>query len=295
MTGIIPVYKEENATSFKAVATVRRITGEKKCGHAGTLDPMATGVLPVALGKATRFIELLPDHTKSYRAVFKTGIITDTLDIWGNVLKETGKTASFDEISAVLPNFKGKIEQLPPMYSALKKDGVRLYELARKGETVEREKRSCEIFSIELFETGENEFSLDVTCSKGTYIRALINDIGEALNTGAVMTALVRTSACNIPLSVCKTTDELEKMKENGTLINALIPVESVMSEYPFVTVSPLQGKRFLNGGELFKERFNTKNITGLTRVYCDGKFLGMGELLPENDCMTVKRIYSEV
>ncbi len=295
MTGFLPVYKVENTTSFKVVSQIRKLTNEKKCGHTGTLDPMATGVLPVAVGGATRFIELLPDHTKSYEATFKTGAVTDTLDIWGTVTKEYNKTAKYGDILSVLPEFTGKIKQLPPMYSAVKKDGVRLYEIARKGETAEREERECEIFSLSVTEKSENNFSLSVKCSSGTYIRTLINDIGEVLGTGAVMTSLLRTSACNIPLSKCKSADELFGMKENGTLAEAFISVEELMKAYPSVNVTPAQGKRFLNGGELSKDRFYTGNITGLTRVYSEKKFLGMGEILDGNENMTVKRIYSEV
>ena len=154
MTGIIPLYKGENITSFFAVSKVRRIVGEKKAGHTGTLDPNATGVLPVALGGATRFIELLPTHKKAYKATFKTGMRTDTLDIWGTVLETCEKKVTFGEVLKASENFKGEIMQLPPMYSALKKDGVRLYELARQGKEVERTPRKCEIYEL-ILEEGE--------------------------------------------------------------------------------------------------------------------------------------------
>lgn len=294
MTGIIPFKKEAGKTSFQAVAAVRRITGEKKCGHLGTLDPNATGVLPVALGGATRFIELFPDHTKSYKATFKTGVVTDTLDIWGTVLNESGKTASYEEISALLPEFTGKIMQVPPMYSALKKDGVRLYELARKGKTVERESRECEIMSLSLGEEKDGEFELYCECSKGTYIRSLISDIGERLGTGAVMTSLVRTRACSLDISECFSKEELTEKAENGTLSSALIPVEKMLLCYPAVYVSPSQGVRFKNGGALSKERFNTHGNIGFVRVYSENKFLGIGEILSDFEDMKVKRLYSE-
>lgn len=294
MTGIIPLYKSEGKTSFKAVAAVRRITGEKKCGHLGTLDPNATGVLPVALGGATRFIELFPDHTKAYSATFKTGLCTDTLDIWGTVLKESGKTASLEEVLALIPEFTGKIMQTPPMYSALKKDGVRLYELARKGETVERERRECEITTLEINELQGGEFELFCECSKGTYIRSLISDIGERLGTGAVMTSLMRTKACSLDISECVSEEELSEKSSDGTLSSILIPIEKMLLCYPAVYVSPSQGKRFKNGGALSKERFNTNGFTGFVRVYSENKFLGIGEILNDFEDMKVKRLYSE-
>lgn len=295
MTGIIPLKKSEGKTSFKAVAAVRRITGEKKCGHLGTLDPNATGVLPVAVGGATRFIELFPDHTKAYKATFKTGTVTDTLDIWGNVLENSGKTAAFSELEALVPEFTGKIMQTPPMYSALKKDGVRLYELARKGETVERESRECEIKTLEFKKAENGEFELFCECSKGTYIRSLISDIGERLGTGAVMTSLMRTKACSLDISECFSEEELEAFSENGTLSDVIIPVEKMLLCYPCVYVSPSQGVRFKNGGALSKERFNTHGALGLVRVYSENRFLGIGEILSDFDEMKVKRLYSEV
>ena len=294
MTGILPINKGEKITSFGVVYAVRRITGEKKSGHTGTLDPMATGVLPVALGGATRFIELLPDSSKQYTATFKTGLKTDTLDIWGSVTEETGKTAGIDDIKAVLPRFRGEIYQLPPMYSAVKKDGERLYDLARKGVEVEREKRKCTVFSAEAGRIGDNEFSLTVECSSGTYIRTIIDDIGAALGCGAVMTSLVRTYACSVELESCVTLEQLEQAKDNGTLQSLIIPVQKLLEPYPFVEVTQSQGVRFKNGGELSRNRFNGKNINGLCRVLSDGAFLGVGELINGSDSLTVKRVYNE-
>ena len=294
MTGIIPLDKGENITSFFAVNKLRRIIGEKKCGHTGTLDPNATGVLPVAAGGATRFIELLPDHTKKYSAVFRTGMCTDTLDIWGKVVSESGKTASFAEIAEILPQFKGEIEQLPPMYSALKKDGVRLYDLARKGIEIEREKRKCTVFSLEVHEISEGEFSLECECSAGTYIRSLISDIGEKTGCGAVMTSLRRTSACGIDISSCFKLEEISAAVESGGIENVIIPLESLLEPYPAVTVTEKQGVRFRNGGELMRERLHVDGLKGLVRVYADGEFLGLGELADGSESLTVKRVYAE-
>jgi tRNA pseudouridine55 synthase len=294
MTGIIPLKKSENMTSFLAVKRVRGITGEKKCGHTGTLDPMATGVLPVALGGATRFIELLPTHIKAYKATFKLGIKTDTLDIWGEVTEESKKTASLERILEILPQFTGKIRQVPPMYSALKKDGVRLYELARQGIEVEREERECEIFKLEISQLSENEFSLYTECSAGTYIRSLIGDIGDLLNTGATMTSLNRTYACGISEDECITLEELENYRNNDELEKIIIPVDKILMSYPSVSVSKAQGVRFKNGGELFKGRIKGDVPEGLVRVYSENEFLGLGEALPESENLTVKRVYVE-
>ena len=294
MTGIIPLKKEENMTSFLAVKRVRGIVGEKKCGHTGTLDPMATGVLPVALGGATRFIELLPTHKKAYKATFRLGLVTDTLDIWGMVTENSGKTASFDDVLKVLPQFMGKIKQVPPMYSALKKDGVRLYQLARQGVEVEREERECEIFALEVEKITQDEFTLFTECSSGTYIRSLIYDIGEALGTGAVMTSLNRTFACGISESECITLQELENYRDNNELEKVIIPVDKILSEYPEISVTKPQGVRFKNGGELLKQRIKGNVPSGLIRVYCENEFLGLGESLHDSDSLNVKRVYVE-
>ncbi len=293
MTGIIPLHKGENITSFFAVAKVRKIAGEKKAGHTGTLDPNATGVLPIALGGATRFIELLPTHKKAYKATFKTGIETDTLDIWGKVLKTTDKTVTLEEILSVIHNFKGEIMQLPPMFSALKKDGVRLYELARKGEEVEREPRKCEIYELEIGEEN-GEFTLYCECSAGTYIRTLISDIGDAVGAGAVMTSLERTYACGVALDQCFTLEQLTEISQNGEIEKAIIPVDKLLTEYPAVNVTENQAIRFKNGGDLMAQRVRGLKLPGLYRVYGNNEFLGLGELKENSESLTVKRVYVE-
>lgn len=293
MTGIIPLKKGENITSFFAVNKVRRIIGEKKCGHTGTLDPNATGVLPIAMGGATRFIELLPTHKKAYKATFKIGFCTDTLDIWGIVTDTYDKKVSFEEIEKATAEFKGEIMQLPPMYSAIKRDGVRLYELARQGIEVERTPRKCEIYEISVEKTENGEISLYCECSAGTYIRTLINDIGEKLGCGATMTSLCRTFACGIEISECFTLEELTELKENGEIEKAVIPLEKLLLEYPEIHVSENQAKRFSNGGSLMRERLRNLGENGIYRVYGNGEFLGLGELT-ETDLL-VKRVYNNV
>ena len=293
MTGIIPLKKGENITSFFAVNKVRRIIGEKKCGHTGTLDPNATGVLPIAMGGATRFIELLPTHKKAYKATFKTGFCTDTLDIWGAVTETFDKEVSFEEIEKVAIEFKGEIMQLPPMYSAIKRDGVRLYELARQGIEVERTPRKCEIYELSVEEAENGEYSLYCECSAGTYIRTLINDIGEGLGCGATMTSLCRTFACGIELSECYTLEELNELKETGEIEKAIIPLEKLLLEYPEIHVTDNQAKRFSNGGSLMRERVRNLKENGIYRVYGNGEFLGLGELTDTD--LLVKRVYNNV
>lgn len=293
MTGMIPFKKGENITSFFAVNKVRRIIGEKKCGHTGTLDPNATGVLPIAVGGATRFIELLPTHKKAYKATFKTGFCTDTLDIWGTVTETFEKQVSFAEIEEVAMGFKGEIMQLPPMYSAIKRDGVRLYELARQGVEVERTPRKCEIYELSVKEAENGEYSLYCTCSAGTYIRTLINDIGEKLGCGATMTSLCRTFACGVELEECYTLEELNQLKEQGEIEKAIISLEKLLLEYPEIHVTENQAKRFSNGGSLLRERLRNPGENGIYRVYGNGEFLGLGELTDTD--LLVKRVYNNV
>ncbi|MBQ8182403.1 MAG: tRNA pseudouridine(55) synthase TruB [Clostridia bacterium] len=296
MTGIIPLNKSENITSFFAVSKIRRLAGEKKAGHTGTLDPNATGVLPVAMGGATRFIELLPTHKKAYKATFKTGIRTDTLDIWGNVTEAFEKKVTFRDVLKAAEGFKGEIMQLPPMYSALKKDGVRLYELARQGKEVERTPRKCEIYELIVGEAENGEYSIYCECSAGTYIRTLIDDIGSVLGTGAVMTSLQRTFACGVSIDECYTLEELAVLQEKGELEKTLIPVDKLLEFYPAVKVTDNQAVRFKNGGDLLVERVKgLNNGFGLYRVYGLNKFLGLGEYLPDSESLKVKRVYNEM
>lgn len=275
MNGFVILDKGEGVTSFKAAACLRRIYGVKKTGHTGTLDPMATGVLPVALGKATRFIDFIPESDKGYRAKLKLGIVTDTLDITGTILSERKVNVTEEEFLSVLDFFRGDILQLPPMYSAIQKDGVRLYELARRGIEVEREKRAVTIKKIEYLGFSDGEFRIDVICSKGTYIRSLISDIGEKLSTGAVMTSLRRTLANGFTLSEAKTEKELETLREK-----ALLGIDFPFMCYPSVIVSSNQARRFLNGGELSADRLHTEVKPSLYRVYSpENVFLGLGEV----------------
>ena len=284
-------------SSFWAAAQVRRITGEKKTGHTGTLDPMATGVLPVMLGGATKFCELLPRHDKAYRAKILLGTTTDTLDITGEVLSRREVNVTPEELSGVLLRFTGKQQQLPPMYSAVSKDGVRLYKLARQGIEIEREAREIEIFSIKLndFDTAAGEFTVDVHCSAGTYIRSLAQDVGETLGCGAVLSSLRRTLANGFSLGESHTIAQLEQAKADGTLGSMILPVESALTDYPALTVTDNQSTRFKNGGALSRDRLSRQIDAGVYRVYSPGgDFLGLGELRENETELSVRRLLVE-
>ena len=229
MTGIICLDKPCNMTSFMAVKKASRILGVKKAGHTGTLDPMATGVLVIMLGSCTRFIELLPEHRKSYSARVKLGFTTDTLDITGEVLSENPVNVTEEELIRVAEGFKGEILQTPPMYSAIKKDGERLYDLARKGIEIEREQRKITVEKLEIYDFDGTEFSMDVTCSAGTYIRSLCDDIGKVLGCGAVMTELRRTEANGFSIENAVSLEELEKLVRENNTDSVVTPVEKAL------------------------------------------------------------------
>ena len=294
MNSFIYVDKPEGITSFVASAKVRRLFGIKKAGHTGTLDPMATGVLPIAIGHATRFIELIPSHDKAYRAKFILGKTTDTLDITGNVTGEDEVRCTKEDVINALADFRGEIELIPPMYSAIKKDGVRLYDLARQGIEIERESRKVTVYSLELVSYCEDtaEYEIDCECSSGTYIRTLIADIGEKLGCGGTMTALRRTKANGVTIDKCYTFEALEKLCEEGNIESAVNSVDSLVV-YDKIKVSSPQAKRFSNGGELDCNRFGGKKEPGLYRVYSqDDEFLGIGEIDENKTQLSVRRVY---
>lgn len=293
MTGIICISKDKDITSFGVVAKVRGITRERKAGHTGTLDPMATGVLPVMLGGATRFLDYLPDSDKGYRAGFVLGKTTDTLDITGNVTGEYEVNVNEDDVEVVLNDFRGVISQIPPMYSAVSVDGKRLYDLARQGVEVERKARKVEIKELNLVGCNGNEYIIDVVCSKGTYIRTLIDDIGARLGCGATMTSLERTLAMGFKTKDCVTISELQNRKDNDLgFDDLLIDIEEILKAYDCVYVSAAQARRFSNGGALALDRIRKKLGEGLYRVYSqDGLFLGLGEACFDKNELSVKRL----
>lgn len=293
MTGFINLYKPEGITSFLCVAKVRRIMGEKKAGHCGTLDPMAEGVLPIMLGGATRFLEFLPDSKKRYTAKMRLGLTTDTLDITGTVLSESKVTSTYEDVLLASEKYKGDIMQVPPMYSALNKDGVKLYKLARQGVEVEREPRPATISRLDIKEADkENEYILDIECSSGTYVRTLIDDIGRDLGCGAVMTELLRTMGAGFDISKTVTLEKLENAPDPSVF---LISVEEALNAYPTLVVSDGQSHRFCNGGDLNLDRIKGSKVNGLYRVYSpDKKFIGLGEADDEKGTLAFRRVYQE-
>ena len=288
MNGFVVLDKPEGVTSFKAAAPLRRLLHEKKAGHTGTLDPMATGVLPVALGKAARFIDYLPSSDKAYLARFRCGVTTDTLDRTGKILTESPADVTQDDVLALLPRFRGEIMQTPPMYSALSVNGQRLYELARKGIEVERQARRVRIEALELTGVSDGEFEISVSCSKGTYIRSLIADIGEALGCGAVMTFLRRTRANGFSIEEALTIEQIEALGEA-----AVLALDHPFRRYGQIRVTEAQANRFRNGGELFTQRLKEEPTAGIYRVYApDGLFLGLGEIaLDKMEAMTALKV----
>lgn len=295
MTGIICIDKPQGMTSFAVCSRLRKIFGEKKVGHAGTLDPLATGVLPVMIGGATKFLNHLPEHDKCYRAEFVLGKTTDTLDITGNLTGEFPVNCSDEQVRYAIESFKGKIMQVPPMYSAVSVGGKRLYELARSGVEVERQSREIEIKKLDMLPKNGDYYVIDVLCSKGTYIRSLIDDIGKKLGTGAVMTSLCRTQACGFSLADCNDLESLFAAKEAGEdMQKYLLPVENVFLQFEKLTVSQAQSIRFKNGGALDAERIKSPiGENAVYRVYSPcGEFLGLG--MEENSQLKVKRLLVE-
>ncbi|WP_270750463.1 tRNA pseudouridine(55) synthase TruB [Pseudoruminococcus massiliensis] len=296
MNGIIVIDKENGYTSFDVVAKMRRICGEKKIGHTGTLDPMATGVLPILIGNATKAQSLLPESDKEYEATLSFGITTDTLDITGKVLSQTESNVKSEDLEAVLPQFRGDIMQLPPMYSAVSKDGVRLYELARKGLVTEREARPITVYKLDLLNFDEQLQSAQilVKCSKGTYIRSICDDIGQVLGCGAVMTSLRRVTACGYTLDDAITLEKAKELSENGMLEEYLRPTESVFACYPSVKVTEAQAVRFKNGGGLMLSRTDVDDSSengAYYRVYNSSDvFLGLGYVNKEKEELSVKK-----
>ncbi len=294
MTGIICINKPQDFTSFDVVAIMRRCFGTKKVGHGGTLDPMATGVLPVFVGGATKAVDIIPDTDKSYRAAFRLGLTSDTQDIWGELKTLSSRVVSSEELSAVLPQFRGEILQVPPMYSALKVNGQKLCDLARKGIEVEREARPITISHLEVTEFDGTDGVIEVDCSSGTYIRTLIHDIGEALGTGAVMTALCRTRACGFELSQCRTIEEV-RAADAQTLQSWLLPTEEVFAVLPVLRLDSVQQRLYLNGVRLDADRLAYRpEAEQLCRVYAEDSFVGLAKVNSEAELVSVKRFSNE-
>lgn len=281
MNGILCVNKPEGFTSFDVIAKLRGILKIRRLGHGGTLDPMATGVLPVFVGTATKACDIIPDNSKSYRAGFRLGISTDTLDITGKITAEHSLKVTEKDILDVIPKFTGNIKQIPPMYSAIKIGGQKLCDLARKGIEMERPEREITVDSIKLESFDEDSQSgvISVICSKGTYIRSLIDDIGNSLGCGGVMTSLVRTWSGGFSLEDCFTLEEIQNLADSGNIENtALISVECVFSGLPEIRLNEVQTRMYKNGVRLDLDRVRCVKMIGSNySVYgCDGEFIGI-------------------
>lgn len=299
MNGLILIDKPKDFTSFDVVAVMRKLSGQKKVGHTGTLDPNATGVLPILLGSATKAQDLIVNHDKTYVADFKLGITTDTLDIWGNVTADFDTKADFGSVKKALLHFEGEIEQIPPMFSAVQKDGKRLYDLARQGIEVERESRKVTVYGITLldFDESTQSGSFEISCSKGTYVRTVIDDMGRLLKTGAVMTDLRRTQACGFSVDECISLDEAKRLAETGRLESALHSVESLFDTYNMIKISQAQSKRFSNGGALDLNRTALKNQNVRDKTIfrvsdTNGGFIGLGITDAENRLLKIYKLF---
>lgn len=283
--GILVIDKAADWTSMDVCAKLRGIFHERRVGHAGTLDPMATGVLPVFLGRATRAVEFAAEGEKEYFAGLRLGMVTDTQDTTGAVLKTAPVHASRAEVEACLNRFRGDILQVPPMYSAIKKDGKKLYELARKGQEVERAPRPVTIYALEILEqTGETEYRLRVRCSKGTYIRTLCHEIGAALGCGGTMSSLRRSAAAGFTLAQAVTLDAVRAAAHPEEF---LLPVDSYFSALPALTVDEPTESRIRNGNAI-----PWRAEDGEYRVYGPGgAFLMLGRCAG-NKLTTVKSFF---
>ena len=284
LCGIIGVKKPKGWTSFDVIGKLRGVLHIKRLGHAGTLDPMAEGVLPVFVGKATKACDIIPDRKKVYLAGFKLGISTDTEDITGEVISVSDKKADLEQLKAAAEKLTGDIMQTPPMYSAVKVNGKKLYELARQGKTVERTPRPVHIDSIEITEYDENsrEGKMLVSCEKGTYIRTVISDIGIFLGTGGTMTSLVRTYSGGIDISQCYTIEEIEKAIGENRIEEIIMPVDKAFEVYEKINLSERITGLYKNGVKLRPQQVGKSGADEeIYRVYgFDGEFIGTGRFI---------------
>lgn len=281
ISGVIAVYKPAGWTSFDVVAKMRGILHTRKIGHGGTLDPMAEGVLPVFVGKATKACDILPDVRKGYHAGFRLGITTDTQDITGKILSEDGRSVTVEELKAAAEKFIGKIMQVPPMYSAVKVDGKKLYELAREGKVIEREAREITVLSLVIDDYDEvsREGHMTVLCEKGTYIRTLINDIGEMLGCGGAMTSLVRSYSAGLALEECLSIEDIQRIVGESGAESVLTRLDKCFEVYPALKLDERVTGLYKNGVKLRAEQAGAEDGS-VYRVYgADGAFIGLGRM----------------
>ncbi|MCI7721466.1 MAG: tRNA pseudouridine(55) synthase TruB [Mediterraneibacter faecis] len=307
INGIVNIYKEKGYTSHDVVAVLRKVVGQKKIGHTGTLDPDATGVLPVCLGRATKVCELLTDHDKTYEALLLLGKTTDTQDISGEVLEERDPgDLTEEEVRSCIESFIGEYDQIPPMYSALKVNGKKLYELAREGKTVERKSRKVQIHGIRILEMNLPHVRMEVDCSKGTYIRTLCHDIGEKLQVGGCMEELERTKVGRFLKEDAVTLDEVRQKMEQGEGGELFTPLDQIFAELPAVTVTDAKAWMSYNGNDL-PERFllekeawtdgqevrvydSRKNFIGLYQYRAPKKLFHIKKMFPDPEAEKIEK-----
>ena len=289
--GILLIDKEQNLTSQGVVTRVKRLLGAAKAGHTGTLDPMATGVLPILVGRGVKASEFMLTAEKHYEAELTLGLTTDTEDIWGETLTHTDAIPSEEAVMAALDAFRGEILQTPPMYSALKVGGKKLCDLARSGVVIDRTPRPITVYALTACRIDERRYTLSVHCSKGTYIRTLCADIGAALGCGGVMSALRRVEASGYTLEHAHTLGEIEAMSpsEREAL---LLPVESVFEGWPIVTLPPFFARLAHSGLEIYEKKIGVSYPLGTRlRLYDEGGFFAIGEVRLYDDGAAIKPI----
>ncbi|MBQ3119098.1 MAG: tRNA pseudouridine(55) synthase TruB [Clostridia bacterium] len=284
MIGILNVYKPKGMTSHNVVSFVRRQLNIKRVGHTGTLDPQAVGVLPVLIGNATRLSDLIMADEKKYTARVVLGITTDTEDTTGEVIERKEVSVTEEQLKETVKKFVGDIEQVPPMYSAIKVDGQKLYQLARKGVEIERAPRKIKIYSIDIYDFDGTSFMMDVHCGKGTYIRSLCRDIGESLSCGAAMDTLERTMSGVFTLDAAHTFDEIEQAVKEGKIEDIILAPDSVLGDYERIDVAEENASKIKNGIRLRPEQLGIKEYeeNQLFRIYEKGELIC---LLKIKDC----------
>lgn len=300
-SGIINVYKEKGYTSFDVVAKLRGILHIKKIGHTGTLDPEAEGVLPICIGKATKVSDMLTDTDKTYVTTLLLGKATDTYDIYGRVINEKTVNTTPEEVESVIKSYVGVINQIPPMYSAIKLNGKRLYELARLGKEVERKPRQVTIYNEETLSINLPRVRFQVTCSKGTYIRSLCNDIGNSLNTYGCMEDLIRTRVGQFCIEDSLHLDDVSRLFDEHRINEAIIPIDAVLNKYPSCYIMDTYKKLCINGSKIpvssvvdfDANRLTYKNCDNMFRMYLqDNTFVGLYSKI--GDTFVPKKMFYE-
>ena len=294
MSNLILIDKPQGFTSFDVVAKLRGILRQKKIGHTGTLDPMATGVLVCLVGKATKLAERMPSADKRYTATVRLGMTTDTQDSTGTVLTQCAADITREQLAHACKPFVGEISQLPPMYSAVSVGGRRLYDLAREGVEVERTPRRITVYSLDIldFDRDGQTAVLDVCCSKGSYIRTLAHDIGASLGVGGTLTALRRTEACGFSLDGCHTLAQLQQAKDEDRLSDYLLPPWTAFADCPRIQTGAWQRKMLANGVPLLLDKLGHP-AAGCYTLWCGEEFLGIGEVAEQDDC--IRMLYLDI